>query len=197
MGVDRKKGRNTVTHTSFPHTRGGGPLLSCYWAEDTRFSPHAWGWTEMKDEYGDWDKVFPTRVGVDRAADTEKTSNECFPHTRGGGPACAAAKEAKQSFSPHAWGWTARLDADTDIADSFPHTRGGGPHRPTARFSLRLFSPHAWGWTGITMAKQNTPKVFPTRVGVDRSTSHLPLDQWRFSPHAWGWTAVEERYGNG
>ena len=33
------------------------------------YSPHAWGWTAMKEEGSNGNHVFPTRVGVDRLGD--------------------------------------------------------------------------------------------------------------------------------
>jgi len=116
----------------------------------------------------------------------------CFPHTRGGGPACRPAISPAYSFSPHAWGWTGDNPRRRVLAHVFP-TRVGVDRSPSAPTC-----------TGC---------VFPTRVGVDRTslrggfgTCSFPHtrgggpqaapegpDATRFSPHAWGWTVSPRR----
>ena len=154
------------------------------------FSPHAWGWTVK--ELLEWkrNRVFPTRVGVDRRVLDPEPQCLGFPHTRGGGPHLGA--------------------RPMPLPIRFPHTRGGGPifsdivQEAEAVFPTRVgvdrdrlvsgrwaraFSPHAWGWTMTIQAPMITPTVFPTRVGVDRSDFSLTPTSSVFSPHAWGWTS--------
>ena len=61
-------GTNGQGHTklSFPHTRGGDPIV---------------GDTPQKDR-----NVFPTHVGVIRLSNKDYMYCMCFPHTRGGDP---------------------------------------------------------------------------------------------------------------
>ena len=112
------------------------------------FSPHAWGWTGAALYERDIGQVFPTRVGVDRTANSVRPSWVRFPHTRGGGPLKWSVDDVVYFVFPtrvgvdRAMGWLGR--------------------RPPA------FSPHAWGWTAKNPRHFWGPTVFPTRVGVDR-----------------------------
>ncbi len=93
--------------------------------------------------------VFPTRVGVYREHNDWLVAQMCFPHTRGGVPMEPVVLLAAVSFSPHAWGCTARAYDARCVSSRFPHTRGGVP---TGRVVIIL-----------------RDKVFPTRVGVYRA----------------------------
>ena len=66
VGVDLTTRPNMQAAYSFPHTRGGGPILEATDYPGGKFSPHAWGWTEKIEAMGAAIAVFPTRVGVDR-----------------------------------------------------------------------------------------------------------------------------------
>ncbi len=66
VGVDLPLGGGFSEVVCFPHTRGGGPILTPPDAFDGAFSPHAWGWTVPQKLKGRITFVFPTRVGVDR-----------------------------------------------------------------------------------------------------------------------------------
>ena len=51
---------------SFPHARGDGPKSSLRWPRWGMFSPRPWGWSEVKDDAGQSQGVFPTPVGMVR-----------------------------------------------------------------------------------------------------------------------------------
>ncbi len=190
VGMDRRRGIGHLGILRFPHTRGDGPVVEGAEELQRLFSPHAWGWTDRQHRPGLVVDVFPTRVGMDRGTLSRPRSPACFPHTRGDGPPPRASCCPTQSFSPHAWGWTADRPGVRQLQDvfptrvgmdrarrwrrckypCFPHTRGDGPSSPsTASASLR-FSPHAWGWTGALCGVVICQHVFPTRVGMDRCT---------------------------
>ncbi len=73
---------------------------------DAAFSPHAWGWTYISWLRHDLMTVFPTRVGVEPSLAIVHPVGKGFPHTRGGGLPSAGGALLRESFSPHAWGWT-------------------------------------------------------------------------------------------
>ncbi len=90
------------------------------------------------------------------------------PHTRGDGPAQSALRAFLSKFSPHAWGWSAVIEAGVRIRQVLPtrvgmvrresgrrsrstrspHTRGDGPLSEIGPGAGLAFSPHAWGWSG-------------------------------------------------
>ena len=167
----------------------GSTLLS-------KFSPRAWGWTAYTASSPSAGHVFPTRVGVDRTRPGILAAVGRFPHARGGGPSGVQSKPIARfvfptrvgvdrpagrfsrrpvSFSPRAWGWTAK---------------------PCREQAAQAFSPRAWGWTvlrtfppsaflGFPHARGGGPRrrgvdtpaacVFPTRVGVDRNAKKRRL----------------------
>ncbi len=158
--------------------------------KELQFSPHAWGWTVVSDHPTVVERVFPTRVGMDRNQRAGNGTSSRFPHTRGDGPPNLPNFLEFVAFSPHAWGWTARcknrcgytrvfptrvgMDRSSvrwsrrDFC--FPHTRGDGPIGTWPGGEAGMFSPHAWGWTASVFVHGGLRVVFPTRVGMDRST---------------------------
>ena len=159
VGVDRLSKRRPLLGMCSPHTRGGGPVPWELCSLTSKFSPHAWGWTDAKVGILPRTNVLPTRVGVDRS--------------------CEWRLEHRAMFSPHAWGWTdgavgiegspyvlpTRVGVDRSKSSPHtrgggpfnspkissyhrsPHTRGGGPWRLTYGFQRPSFSPRVWGWT--------------------------------------------------
>ena len=125
VGVDRRPSTALPLSVGSPHTRGGGPPSTSRPRAAWSFSPHAWGWTVLRDAFAQRVIVLPTRVGVDRCIFSKKVRACRSPHTRGGGPRPVDLLLFSEAFSPHAWGWTSssRMRACTS------------------------FSPHAWGWT--------------------------------------------------
>ena len=69
----------------FPHPRGDGPFCARGRLRKEKFSPPAWGWSDIVLFTARPANVFPTRVGMVRTAVTQ---------ARAGG------------FSPPAWGWS-------------------------------------------------------------------------------------------
>ncbi len=69
-----------------PHARGDGPMLVFGKAGIGKFSPRAWGWSDMAPVDSGCSTVLPTRVGM------------VLPRNWSGtGP---------ELFSPRAWGWS-------------------------------------------------------------------------------------------
>jgi len=50
----------------FPHPRGDGPVFPGSLASEPKFSPPAWGWSELDARFQAQHLVFPTRVGMVR-----------------------------------------------------------------------------------------------------------------------------------
>jgi len=132
--------------------------------------------------------VFPTRVGMVRAAQWRGAGERGFPHPRGDGPIRRNASAAAGLFSPPAWGWSDVLSraASSDAVfptrvgmvrapttswkpvRRFPHPRGDGPLVRNRRRRRPRFSPPAWGWSAILDDASAVAQVFPTRVGMVR-----------------------------
>ena len=190
VGVDRKRRRRSRPCACFPHTRGGGPHPSIVLCCQYRFSPHAWGWTD----------VFTQLASIEGV----------FPHTRGGGPSRDAEEFSWAAFSPHAWGWTVayqvgvigtrvfptrvgvdRLSRSREATRRrFPHTRGGGPRDDRGRFVKGSVFPTRVGVDRPPAAFSNAAMRFPhTRGGGPVGMAPVQRDGV-FSPHAWGWTGA-------
>ena len=92
--------------------------------------------------------VFPTRVGVDRS--------------------CRRPRRCRQTYSPHAWGWTVGVWRENFKGPGIPHTRGGGPVFPAASADPPNVFPTRVGVDRGQAMAEPIVDVFPTRVGVDR-----------------------------
>ena len=114
-------------------TRGDGPSIPNISLHSSKYSPHAWGWTEILNRTVDRDIVFPTRVGMDRVPEYVITRPQGIPHTRGDGPQIRVLSFLILEYSPHAWGWTVHNWIISGFGICIPHTRGDGP-----RFANRL-----------------------------------------------------------
>ena len=191
VGMDRCRPGLATRSSGFPHTRGDGPVKEWSASKQPMFSPHAWGWTVLDDFPSLIGRVFPTRVGMDRRHRVAASRRPGFPHTRGDGPVIPTALAGEDSFSPHAWGWTApdrtampgqpvfptRVGMDRSRSQAagrsgcFPHTRGDGPAELYDYRIDKRFSPHAWGWTGQPTRWTAAGRVFPARVGMDGAGS--------------------------
>ena len=108
----------------FPHSRGDGPLYTYHLQSGMRFSPLAWGWSDLTDVLENNGEVFPTRVGMVRGFRTEPCPPSSFPHSRGDGPIIAFLEKNDVLFSPLAWGWSVRSLWQPPIEIVFP-TRVG------------------------------------------------------------------------
>src|SRR5271166_4779787 len=89
-----------------PHTRGDGPNWRRSRNRRAKFSPHAWGWSDLPNLLWHCSAVLPTRVGMVRQCTKTPRSPQRSPHTRGDGPIPLALSAALEAFSPHAWGWS-------------------------------------------------------------------------------------------
>ena len=91
---------------SFPHTSGDDPSTISWWCFWSPFSPHKWGWSQVRC-YENWlDRVFPTQVGMILYVSIEFADISCFPHTSGDDPYSSSNPCHTLSFSPHKWGWS-------------------------------------------------------------------------------------------
>ncbi len=172
----------------FPHPRGDGPRRMPMPNLSGRFSPPAWGWSELLHPRPDLLHVFPTRVGMVRRACSPHPPANRFPHPRGDGPLRRARDLTSTPFSPPAWGWSGSafgsnvgsfvfptrvgmvrsVFASTQSQRRFPHPRGDGPEENRDIQTEMLFSPPAWGWSAGAPDGGGHGWVFPTRVGMVR-----------------------------
>ncbi len=164
VGMDRSVKQVRPPIPSIPHTRGDGPFFVLSGMLHPPYSPHAWGWTAVRDK--DWagPTVFPTGVGMDRGRLREYESGDVFP-TRVG-----------MDRRP------ARCLIQTT---SIPHTRGDGPDATLVCTPPSSYSPHAWGWTAKKNGIMQYIGVFPTRVGMDRPDQTVDWRRHRI-PHTRG-----------
>ncbi len=91
-----------------PHPRGDGPPYHVHRFSLRGFSPPAWGWSAETIANGIGLDVLPTRVGMVRMSNPITTFEGRSPHPRGDGPPQALKSWLRISFSPPAWGWSAR-----------------------------------------------------------------------------------------
>ncbi len=68
VGMDRMSSRTRAWPSCVPHARGDGPPEQGVQTWAFGCSPRAWGWTGGRTVMGLFTNVFPTRVGMDRAA---------------------------------------------------------------------------------------------------------------------------------
>ena len=107
VGMVRARRLGMNQRVRSPHTRGDGPPTRCRQRPGYSFSPHAWGWSELQREPPPRTYVLPTRVGMVRVSCSTRYSTSGSPHTRGDGPFIRLVSTGADTFSPHAWGWSA------------------------------------------------------------------------------------------
>ena len=147
VGMVRSPTPEAVTATSYPHTRGDGPLECDDTPGISVLSPHAWGWSAGLLVPLVVCDVIPTRVGMVRSNKPTTARAMRYPHTRGDGPGAYTRRNSGELLSPHAWGWSGLDGADwmregviptrvgmvrrhhraERCAIRYPHTRGDGP----------------------------------------------------------------------
>ena len=103
-------------------------------------------------------------MGMVRASSADLRRPGRSPHVRGDGPYAGDAAPDAVTFSPRAWGWSARQ------------------LQPIGR---RAFSPRAWGWSGLPTRAATSWRVLPTCVGMVRDCRE-PVVATRRSPHVRG-----------
>ena len=175
------------TVTSFPRTRGDGPVLWSSTMNSSAFPPHARGWTALTNMLREGLTVSPARAGMDRSGAAAIRRAFGFPRTRGDGPVKLDQVRREDGFPPHARGWTCRMVwcANSQMVSparagmdpsgyarscrirGFPRTRGDGPLGLRQLKHLLTFPPHARGWTGVTDGHILTYQVSPARAGMD------------------------------
>ena len=109
VGMVRPADAETSAGRNIPHTRGDGPAVASNRASRTQYSPHAWGWSALRDSFQRSQSIFPTRVGMVRSPMVIGHNLHHIPHTRGDGPRTVAICRRRKIYSPHAWGWSARF----------------------------------------------------------------------------------------
>ena len=124
VGMVRWPATAKSSPSSFPHSRGDGPMRGQFRQSNIPFSPLAWGWSARMVGISDMTFVFPTRVGMVRDARLGKGDTVSFPHSRGDGPASRFPQSVRTSFSPLAWGWSEGPGECRDSSGVFP-TRVG------------------------------------------------------------------------
>ena len=68
VGMDRLRRIAHSAPEGIPHARGDGPISDGIGVGDWKYSPRTWGWTERLKDSILAKFVFPTHVGMDRAA---------------------------------------------------------------------------------------------------------------------------------
>ena len=185
--MDRGRPQRSRSGSSFPRTRGDGPIERIVSSRVPPFPPHARGWTPYRAEAITPAEVSPARAGMDPSSRSARTRRSSFPRTRGDGPLLHECWHAGCLFPPHARGWTlsvidpttsftvspARAGMDLQPStrrtarDCFPRTRGDGPSPLRKQRSQLLFPPHARGWTPDPARDHDGRGVSPARAGMD------------------------------
>ena len=188
-----------------PHARGDGPKAKSEAASPSRFSPRAWGWSDIQYVLRCHNIVLPTRVGMVRPTPPHSSPHNGSPHARGDGPQSPARATTCGAFSPRAWGWSDPAYGWSGIAPVLPtrvgmvrhcstlrprpfgspHARGDGPPAGAPGPPSSEFSPRAWGWSVRRRQIAYCEGVLPTRVGMVR-TLPFPRNSSPRSPHARG-----------
>ncbi len=127
-----------------PHSRGDGPATHPDRPGGDECSPLAWGWSERAAETHRARLVFPTRVGMVRAAGNWPHCRCRVPHSRGDGPWGFYEFSGASACSPLAWGWSARLPVGAVREIVFP-TRVGMVRASTPATASRVCVPHSRG----------------------------------------------------
>ena len=154
---------------SCPHTRGDDPPYSKYFLYLPYLSPHAWGWSLIRQDSQKVELLVPTRVGMILAVAYPKFFKISCPHTRGDDPLWTHSRIIAVILSPHAWGWSflcklskfCKTLVPTRVgmilfyvknircSQTCPHTRGDDPGYVPDELNKFFLSPHAWGWSCV------------------------------------------------
>ena len=106
-GMDPPSAISGVRSTSFPRTRGDGPLVAVAVDSNPTFPPHTRGWTLFMILLLFHLSVSPAHAGMDLVYKTFTRIMLRFPRTRGDGPLRKCLAAATKRFPPHTRGWTA------------------------------------------------------------------------------------------
>ncbi len=166
MGVYLHRRARSHDPDSFPHTRGGVPLIDVKNQYKVAFSPHMWGCTATGADRRCRKLVFPTHVGVYLVRVSLVQLCKGFPHTRGGVPGGPQGQENMKTVFPTHVGVYRWRHRNGKEYQRFPHTRGGVPNQSIAESFINWFSPHMWGCTAECGLVGHKLHVFPTHVGV-------------------------------
>ena len=106
VGMVRSYGWELVHSLCSPHPRGDGPISAHSPKFYCRFSPPAWGWSDLQRIRIRGHPVLPTRVGMVRRNEIAVSVLRRSPHPRGDGPLAHTVHLLHCPFSPPAWGWS-------------------------------------------------------------------------------------------
>ena len=169
------------------------------------FSPHTWGCSESLKKFPVTMFLFPTHVGMFRAAFLTRLHTHSFPHTRGDVPSSHTLGLGCYGFSPHTWGCSVifylnrpmmglfpthvgmfrRARWKPQSRSTFPHTRGDVPPDWFFELDFYHFSPHTWGCSAAILEERSLGDLFPTHVGMFRV--YYPIREFNSSfPHTRG-----------
>ena len=107
VGMVRRLSATLSPPNSSPHPRGDGPDKLAGLMIAVKFSPPAWGWSDLRHRPRRRSIVLPTRVGMVRVSPRSHAIPICSPHPRGDGPRGRSGVLRFPRFSPPAWGWSA------------------------------------------------------------------------------------------
>ena len=145
-GMDPRPSRSTKCNSSFPRTRGDGPLGAPMEEAVVRFPPHSRGWTSIRPPSTFYHYVSPALAGMDRFTVPSGLVTTSFPRTRGDGPLNSRWKRCAPKFPPHSRGWT---------------------HRHAIEHVSAHVSPHSRGWTASYLEISGQGFVSPALAGMD------------------------------
>src|ERR1039458_3162590 len=102
----RREGNPGLWRDGAPHPRGDGQIGDRVTVRRKQCSPPAWGWSDARaiQVYGE--TVLPTRVGMVRPHQQDKSPPSSAPHPRGDGPTRLFFFSWLIVCSPPAWGWS-------------------------------------------------------------------------------------------
>ena len=144
VGMVRKRSLRFYWAVCSPHVRGDGPIRSNRLTNTRRFSPRAWGWSEVRQGWNPRNRVLPTCVGMVREWTGRPDGWRCSPHVRGDGPIRNSLAHDELPFSPRAWGWSAMSTNRTPHETVLPTCVGMVRIQPP-RLWARASSPHVRG----------------------------------------------------
>ena len=89
---------------TFPHACGDVPVIEGATVKCTHFSPRLWGCSVHRQLRAHIARLFPTPVGMFRAAASQSRPTATFPHACGDVPVLIDSRGNIISFSPRLWG---------------------------------------------------------------------------------------------
>ncbi len=161
-----------------PRTRGDGPSACSTAGWRAPCSPHARGWSPLRQRQAPERALLPARAGMVPAPARLPGGGLPAPRTRGDGPPYGNGKHPSELCSPHARGWSRSGVRLGRYGDLLPARAGMVPDSTAARPGFWTCSPHARGWSPLRTARLRTASLLPARAGMvprSRGGAHRPL----------------------